>query len=81
MKHIPVLLDAVIQAIGDMRGLHIADCTFGAGGYSQAFLNAGASVVAFDRDPNVQEDAEIFTQKYGNMFRFVPQSFSHLNEQ
>ncbi|MBR4475867.1 MAG: 16S rRNA (cytosine(1402)-N(4))-methyltransferase RsmH [Alphaproteobacteria bacterium] len=80
MKHIPVLLDSVITAIGDMRGLAIADCTFGAGGYSRAFLDAGARVVAFDRDPNVASDVELFQKKYGNMFRFIPKPFSHLNE-
>ena len=80
MKHVPVLLDAVKNAIGDMRGLRIADCTFGAGGYSRAFLDAGASVVAFDRDPNVASDAIEFQNKYGNMFRFIPEPFSHLAE-
>ena len=80
MKHIPVLLNAVIKSVGDMHGLHIADCTFGAGGYSRAFLDAGASVVAFDRDPNVVQDALEFEKKYGNRFRFIPQTFSHLSE-
>lgn len=80
MKHIPVLLDAVKQAIGDMRGLRIADCTFGAGGYSRAFLDAGANVVAFDRDPNVADDAMAFQEKYGCTFRFVPETFSHIGE-
>ncbi len=80
MKHIPVLLNAVIGAIGDMRGMRIADCTFGAGGYSRAFLDAGATVVAFDRDPNVVDDANKFKNKYGNAFTFIPATFSHLNE-
>ena len=80
MKHIPVLLNSVVNAIGDMRGLRIADCTFGAGGYSRAFLDAGASVVAFDRDPYVIADAEKFKNKYGNAFTFIPETFSHLNE-
>ncbi|MBO4626281.1 MAG: 16S rRNA (cytosine(1402)-N(4))-methyltransferase RsmH [Alphaproteobacteria bacterium] len=80
MKHIPVLLDAVKDAIGDMRGLRIADCTFGAGGYSRAFLDAGAHVVAFDRDPHVANDANMFQNKYGNTFRFVPETFSHIGE-
>lgn len=80
MKHIPVLLNAVINTIGDMRGLRIVDCTFGAGGYSNAFLDAGASVVAFDRDPNVVSDAKKLKDKYGNAFTFIPETFSHLND-
>ena len=50
MKHTPVLLNAVMRALGDISGRRIVDCTFGAGGYTRAFLNAGASVIAFDRD-------------------------------
>ncbi|MBR4624142.1 MAG: 16S rRNA (cytosine(1402)-N(4))-methyltransferase, partial [Alphaproteobacteria bacterium] len=46
-KHIPVLLDAVMKALGDVRGRTVVDCTFGAGGYSRAFLDAGAKVIAF----------------------------------
>ena len=80
MKHIPVLLTAVMNALGDMRGKHIVDCTFGAGGYSRAFLDAGANVIAFDRDPNVSDDADKMIKKYGNRFRFIPKTFSHLSE-
>ena len=79
IKHVPVLLDAVMNALGDIRGKRIVDCTFGAGGYSCAFLDAGADVVAFDRDPNVANDAKKLTNKYGNRFRFIPETFSHLN--
>lgn len=80
MKHIPVLLNDVMRALGDIRGIHIVDCTFGAGGYSRAFLDAGASVVAFDRDPNVINDANELSKKYGNRFRFIPETFSHISD-
>ncbi|MDR0449088.1 MAG: 16S rRNA (cytosine(1402)-N(4))-methyltransferase RsmH [Rickettsiales bacterium] len=55
MKHIPVLLEPVLETLGDIKGKTIIDATFGAGGYSQAFLERGAKVTAFDRDPNVEE--------------------------
>ena len=80
MKHVPVLLNAVINALGDIRGKRIVDCTFGAGGYSQAFLDLGADVIAFDRDPNVISDAENLTKKYGNRFQFIPKTFSHISD-
>ena len=80
MKHIPVLLNAVMNALGDIRGRQIVDCTFGAGGYTRAFLEAGADVVAFDRDPNVLPDVEQIKTMYGNRFRFIPETFSHLSE-
>ena len=80
MKHIPVLLDAVLKALGDIRGRRVVDCTFGAGGYSRTFLDAGADVVAFDRDPNVIADTKKMISEYGNRFRFIPETFSHLSD-
>ena len=79
-KHIPVLLEAVKKALGDVRGRTIVDCTFGAGGYSCAFLEAGAKVIAFDRDTNVLEDAQSFKQKYGDKFEFINSSFTEINK-
>lgn len=79
-KHIPVLLGAVMDVLGNVRGLHILDATFGAGGYSRAFLNAGASVVAFDRDPNVRPDADAMCAEFGDRFTFVPKPFSAMSE-
>ena len=49
-SHIPVLLDEVIAALAPQPGDVIVDATFGAGGYSRALLDAGATVHAFDRD-------------------------------
>lgn len=50
--HIPVLLDEVIAALAPQPGDVIVDATFGAGGYARAILDAGATVHAFDRDPD-----------------------------
>jgi 16S rRNA (cytosine1402-N4)-methyltransferase len=49
--HRPVMLDEVTAALAPGPGKLIVDATFGAGGYSQVFLRAGARVIAFDRDP------------------------------
>ena len=51
-SHIPVLLDEVIAALDPQPGDVIVDATFGAGGYTRALLDAGATVHAFDRDPS-----------------------------
>lgn len=80
MKHIPVLLDAVIDALGDIDGRTIIDATFGAGGYSRAFLMRGARVIAFDRDPNVAADAESLAAEFAGRFEFVPRPFSDIAE-
>ncbi len=50
--HIPVLLDEVLAALAPAPGTVIVDATFGAGGYTRRLLDAGASVHAFDRDPD-----------------------------
>ena len=80
MKHIPVLLDAVMWAAGDVRDARVLDATFGAGGYSRAFLNAGAIVTAFDRDPTVANDAKQIADEFGSRFRFIQKNFSSMAE-
>ena len=52
VPHIPVLLDEVIEALAPQPGDVIIDATFGAGGYTRAILDRGATVHAFDRDPD-----------------------------
>ena len=78
MKHIPVLLDAVIEALGDIQGKTVVDCTFGAGGYSRAFLERGAFVIAFDRDLNVADDAAALRRQYPDNFVFISERFSRI---
>ena len=51
--HIPVLLNPVMEALHPADGEVFVDGTFGAGGYTQALLDAAAcKVIAIDRDPN-----------------------------
>ena len=75
--HIPVLIDGVMKAFAPMRGKTVVDGTFGAGGYSRAFLDAGASVIAFDRDPSARKFAQGLP---ADRFRLVESRFSELDE-
>lgn len=52
VRHVPVLLREVIEALQPAPGKVVLDGTFGAGGYTSAILSAGADVVALDRDPS-----------------------------
>ena len=79
--HIPVLINPIIEALGSLDGLVVVDATFGAGGYSQRFLDAGAKlVVAMDRDPHVLPTAEKFAADYPGRFRFFAGCFSQAHE-
>jgi 16S rRNA (cytosine1402-N4)-methyltransferase len=74
--HLPVLLSEVVEAIAPAPGRHVVDGTFGAGGYSRAFLAAGARVTAFDRDPS----AARFAEGLGAAFTLVCAPFSTMAE-
>lgn len=76
--HTPVLLAEVLEALAIQPGMLIVDGTFGAGGYSRAFLAAGARVIAFDRDPNVARLAGDLSDK--GDFRLVRGPFSSMAE-
>jgi 16S rRNA (cytosine1402-N4)-methyltransferase len=75
--HKPVLLDAVVEALEPGPGRTVVDGTFGAGGYTRAFLAAGATVVAFDRDPTAKRFAAGLPE---DRFRLVEARFSEMAE-
>ena len=59
--HVPVLLDAVIEALAPRDGAVYVDGTFGAGGYSAALLSAAqCRVLGIDRDPAALRCGEAF---------------------
>jgi len=76
--HYPVMLPQVLEATQPGPGVHVVDGTFGAGGYSRAFLDAGAKVTAFDRDPSARQFAEPLLGQ--SNFEFVQARFSELSE-
>lgn len=78
MMHIPVMLDDVLGVLGDISGARVLDATFGAGGYTRAFLERGAIVTSFDRDPTVQETADAVRREYGDRFTFVAAPFAEM---
>ena len=76
--HIPVLLDEVLDALAPLDGAVIVDATFGAGGYTRALLDAGATVHAFDRDPDAVRDGAALADGAGGRLTLHRAAFSRL---
>jgi len=75
--HVPVLLDEVVAALAPAPGETMVDATFGAGGYTRALLGCGATVVAFDRDPDAVATGHALAAE-APAFRIVHADFSGL---
>ncbi len=78
--HISVLLPEVLTVLGDLKDRLVVDGTFGAGGYSRAFLEGGARVVAFDRDIRVKPYVEALKSEFPDRFQWVNRCFSEMRE-
>jgi 16S rRNA (cytosine1402-N4)-methyltransferase len=69
-RHIPVLLAECLQYLEPRPGKVFADLTLGGGGHSEALLQAGATVLGFDRDPEAL--ARTSTRLLPHEDRFTP---------
>jgi 16S rRNA (cytosine1402-N4)-methyltransferase len=79
--HAPVLLNEVVAAVAPTDGEIIIDCTFGAGGYSSALLNAASCrVFAFDRDPRAIAAAQEIRAKFQGRLFLIESPFSRLGD-
>ena len=80
-KHYPVMLDQILSIISPQHGGSFIDCTFGAGGYSEAILNyPNTKVFAIDRDDIAEDRAKNLLKKFPNRFTFFKNKFSNLNK-
>ena len=70
--HYPVMLNEVLEAVNPQDGDVIVDGTFGAGGYTQGFLDeANCTVIAIDQDPAAVDRSRALKEKYGDRFIFA----------
>jgi 16S rRNA (cytosine1402-N4)-methyltransferase len=76
--HLSVLLAEVVEAMAPAPDKRLVDATFGAGGYSRALLEAGASVLAFDRDASALRFAEPLARDFPGRFDLTLRRFSEL---
>jgi len=84
--HTPVMLHEVIEALAPRDGAIYVDGTFGAGGYTQAILEAAQTTVfGIDRDPEAISRAAKLVHRYPGRLTVIAGRFGamdrHLREQ
>ncbi len=80
VRHIPVMLAEVLAHLSPAPGAVVLDGTFGAGGYSSAILDAGAQVVALDRDPSAIVAGQSLVDASGGRLSLHHSTFSRLDD-
>ena len=78
MKHIPVLLNEVIDIFKDIESGYIIDCTTGLGGHSSAILKANKNInlICIDRDIEAIDIAKENLKEFGDRVIFTHGSYS-----
>ena len=80
-RHVPVMLDEVLRALGPKADLIYLDGTFGAGGYTRAILEAAeCRVVALDRDPAAIAGGQALVAKFAGRLTLVEGRFGVMSE-
>ena len=77
--HVPVLIDAVIAGLAIEPGEMHVDGTFGAGGYTRAMIEAGARVIAFDRDPDAIAEGAALAEQSDGRLELIAERFSRMD--
>jgi len=80
-RHIPVLIREVVKAIAPRDGGRYVDATFGAGGYTRAFLDkANCRVIAIDRDPDAIAAGQALAVHYAPRLQLIEGRFGDMAE-
>ena len=81
VRHVPVLLPQMLQALAPKDGCSYIDGTFGAGGYTQAILAAapGARVLGIDRDPTALAAARATVDHHQGRLQLIEGRFGDLD--
>ncbi|HTZ36116.1 MAG TPA: 16S rRNA (cytosine(1402)-N(4))-methyltransferase RsmH [Stellaceae bacterium] len=77
--HVPVLVDAVLDALAPRDDAVYVDATFGGGGYSEALLGAArCRVFGIDRDPEAVARGEALAARYGGRLTLIAGPFGDM---
>ncbi len=81
VRHIPVLLPEVLRVLAPEADQRFIDCTFGAGGYTRAILDAAnCEVLGLDRDPAAIAAGRGLQDEYPGRLHLVETPFSNLKD-
>lgn len=78
--HVSVLREEAVRFLAPASGKVFFDGTLGGGGHSEAFLKAGAEVIATDLDPDALSFASLRLSGFLGRFRSAQASFSQIAE-
>jgi 16S rRNA (cytosine1402-N4)-methyltransferase len=78
--HQPVLLRETLGLLVPAPGKLAVDGTLGGGGHTEAFLEAGADVIALDCDPEAVAFAKSRLARFGERVRIVHSNYAALEE-
>ncbi len=76
---LPEVLDALNPVLARGRATSILDATFGGGGYARAFLSAGCTVWAIDRDPDAIARGAELALEHAGQFHLVEGRFGAMH--
>ena len=78
-RHVPVLLDAVVDALAPQDDAVYVDGTFGGGSYSEALLAAArCRVFGIDRDPDAIESGRDLAERHAGRLRLLEGRFGDM---
>ncbi len=78
-RHVPVLMNEVVDAIAPRDGGRYLDGTFGAGGYTTAMLDrADCWVIAIDRDPDAIAAGRALAERYAPRLTLIEGRFGDM---
>ena len=83
MRHIPVLLNEVIELLKPEANQNFVDCTLGDGGHSEAMLERTApagKLLGIDADPESLLRAKQYLYRFEERTRFVRDNFVNLEK-
>lgn len=83
MRHIPVLLNEVLEGLNLKKGAKVIDCTLGDGGHSEAIMDIigpRGKLLGLDADPESLLRAKRFLYRFEDQIVFIRENFANLKK-